>query len=204
MGRITKDPAVRKQELVTAACELFKEKGFEQVSVSDIVGKVGVAQGTFYYYFKTKYDILDAVMDNYLRESVEQIEKVATDKNMNALEKIQAIIGSAPKPDLCEKNFIEYLHADENSIAHQKYTAKSIEMTVPYITSIVEEGIREGLFDVQQPRETVELMLFMYGYLNDSLAHTESRDEYYRKIRATEEIFYRVLGMKEGAVRLVS
>ncbi len=204
MGRVSKDPAVRRQELVRAAYGLFKEKGFEQVSVSDIVKTVGVAQGTFYYYFKTKYEVLDAVLDDYMQESIAFIMKASDDGSMNAIEKIQAIISHTLKPDLCEKNFIEYLHSDENLAAHQKYMIKSFEMTIPLLTTIVEQGVREGLFDVRHPRETVELMLYMYGYLNDSLALTKDREEYYRKIRATEDIFVRVLGIKDGSIRLVS
>ena len=202
--RVTKDPVIRKQELVLAACELFKEKGFEQVSVSDIVQKVGVAQGTFYYYFKTKYDMLNAVMDLYMQESMAFIERVANDKSMNAVEKLQAIIGYSLKPDPCEKNFIQYLHTDENLITHQKYMMKAFELTIPLVTAIVEDGVRDGLFNVCHPRETVELMVYMYGYLNDSLAITTDRDEYDRKIQATEDIFVRVLGMKEGSIRLAS
>lgn len=202
--RVTKDPAVRRQELVLAACELFKEKGFEQVSVSDIVQNVGVAQGTFYYYFKTKFDMLDAVVDHYAMESIEFMKNVADDPGMNATQKIQAIINYALRMDGCDRNFIEYLHSDENLITHQKFMTRSYEMTIPIITGIVEEGIRDGLFHVRYSRETVEMMVYMYGHLHDSLALSAGIDENDRKMRATEDIFVRVLGVKDGVVRLIA
>jgi AcrR family transcriptional regulator len=202
MGRISKDPAIRKQELVMAACELFKEKGFEQVSVSDVVKKVGVAQGTFYYYFRTKYDVLDAVVDHYMQESLDIIQKIAGDRDLNAQEKLQAIINYTFKIGEGEKNFIEFLHSDENLITHQKYLMKSFEATIPPISAIVEEGVREGLFEVPYPRETVELMVYMYGYLHDSLAHPVDSEEHARKMRAAEGIFTRVLGIKNGGIKL--
>ena len=202
--RVTKDPAVRRQELVLAACELFKEKGFEQVSVSDIVQKVGVAQGTFYYYFKSKFDMLDAVVDHYAMESIEFMENVAGDQSMNATQKIQSIINYALKMDGCDRNFIEYLHSDENLITHQKFMARSYEMTIPIITGIVEEGIRDGLFHVRYSRETVEMMVYMYGHLHDSLALSDESEDNDRKMRATEDIFVRVLGVKDGVVRLIA
>ncbi len=49
MVRISKDPEERKNEIVDAAEELFVTKGYEKTSISDIVKKVGVAQGLFYY-----------------------------------------------------------------------------------------------------------------------------------------------------------
>lgn len=199
MGRITKDPAVRRQELVLAACGLFKEKGFEQVTVSDIVKKVGVAQGTFYYYFETKYDMLDAVLDHYLEESLKVVEDIAADARLNALEKLQAIIGFTLRVDESEKNFIEFIHSDENLVAHQKYMLKSFEKFIPPITNIVQEGVRAGLFDVRYPRESVELMVYMYGYLHESLALSADHEV---KMKAAEDVFVRVLGIKSGVLKL--
>lgn len=186
-----------------AACDLFKEKGFEQVSVSDIVRKVGVAQGTFYYYFNTKYDMLDAVIDHYIRENMFIFNDIADDPKLNALEKLQAIINHATKVDITEENFIRFLHSDENLITHQKYVMKSFEMAIPPITRIVEEGIKAGLFKVRYPRETVGLMVYMYGYLQDFLITSRDRDEYYRKMRAAEDVFIKVLGVEDGAIWLV-
>jgi AcrR family transcriptional regulator len=202
MGRISKDPAVRKKELILAACELVKEKGFEQVSVSDIVKKVGVAQGTFYYYFETKYDILDAVVDHYMQESIETIEKIAADPSTNPLEKLQAILNYTLTMDTCEKNFIEFLHSNENLITHQKYLMKSFETTILPIAGIVEKGIKDGLFEVQYPLETVGLMVYTYGYLHDSLAHSTDREERRRKIGAAQDVFEKVLGIKGGSLKL--
>ena len=202
--RVSKDPAVRRQELVVAASELFLEKGFEQVSVSDIVRKVGVAQGTFYYYFKTKYDILDVVVEYYVAESVAFIQSVAADGRQNPPEKIQAILNYALRYEECRKNFIEYAHADENIVTHQKYMEKAFELIIPPLTGIVEEGVRGGYFHLSHPADTVEMMASMYWYLHDKLATTPDREDYLRKMRAMEEIFTRVLGIREGSLRLLS
>ncbi len=90
---MSKDPEVRRQELIVAAYELFREKGFEQVSVSDIVKKVGLAQGTFYYHFKTKNELLDAVVDYDMRkEPGGPRERSWTMNKLDPLEKMQAVI----------------------------------------------------------------------------------------------------------------
>lgn len=62
--RITKDPALRKQEIVDAAVTLFLEQGYDKTSVEDIVQKVQVAKGLFYYYFPKKEAILEEVGQN--------------------------------------------------------------------------------------------------------------------------------------------
>ncbi len=50
--------AERRAQLLKAAREAFDEKGYESATVSDIVRRAGVAQGTFYLYFGTKKDIV--------------------------------------------------------------------------------------------------------------------------------------------------
>jgi len=48
--------------IVEAANRLFYEQGYEQTSFSDIAGAVRISRGNFYYHFKTKDEILDAVI----------------------------------------------------------------------------------------------------------------------------------------------
>ncbi|VAW91081.1 Transcriptional regulator, AcrR family [hydrothermal vent metagenome] len=58
----TKGDKNRKQ-IISIADNLFYEKGFEHTSFTDIADAAGIARGNFYYYFKTKDDILSAVLD---------------------------------------------------------------------------------------------------------------------------------------------
>lgn len=61
--RVVKDPEERRTKLLEASEELFLQKGFGKTMVSDIAGKVGAAQGTFYYYFKSKDEVLAAILE---------------------------------------------------------------------------------------------------------------------------------------------
>ncbi len=51
-----------RRQIVEAADRLFYEHGFEATSFADIAGDVGLSRGNFYYHFRTKYEILRAVM----------------------------------------------------------------------------------------------------------------------------------------------
>ncbi len=66
-----------RQRIVEAADRLFYIKGFNQTSFSDIADAAGVARGNFYYYFKTKDDILEAV----IRRRTEEIRRMLADWN---------------------------------------------------------------------------------------------------------------------------
>ena len=204
MGRrVSKDPEERRQEIVVAAYELFRERGFEHVSVNDIVKKVGLAQGTFYYHFKSKYDVLDAVVDFDMRKNLAALETIVADDRLDALEKIQVIIGYNLRMDDVEKDFVRLVRSEENAVVYLKYQAKMAELLVPRLVSVVEEGIRSGVFDVQYPRETVELLFDMQLGLQRYLATTADRDRVYRKLRAAEDIYVKVMGVKRGSIKLI-
>ena len=66
--RITKQPDVRRQELMDAAVRVFAEKGIARTTVSDITEAAGVAKGTFYLYFTSKEQLLGALKERFVDE----------------------------------------------------------------------------------------------------------------------------------------
>lgn len=56
-----------REQIVEVADELFYRQGFEPTSFADIAGAVGISRGNFYYHFKSKDEILDAVIDRRLQ-----------------------------------------------------------------------------------------------------------------------------------------
>lgn len=57
MSKIDKNKQIKRESLLETAFRLFTSKGIQKTSISDIVEDAGVAKGTFYLYFKDKYDI---------------------------------------------------------------------------------------------------------------------------------------------------
>ena len=90
MKRNSKKPEVRKQELIEIAAKLFAEKGYEAVSVRDILDVVGGAPGMFYYYFKSKQDIYVAAMEQYISERLERKCRMLEDDTLPFRKKLAA------------------------------------------------------------------------------------------------------------------
>ena len=202
MGRrVSKDPEVRKDEIVAAAFDLFREKGYEQVSVHDIVKKVGLAQGTFYYHFKSKYDLLDDVVEYENRKIIATLKAIATDEKLSSLEKIHNIINLNPDDE--SRRFIREVRSEENAVLYMKAQKKMGEELYPYLTKVIEDGNKEGVFNVHCPRETVELLFDMQRDFERLLANKTDRDSAYRLIRAMEDIYIKVLGIQPGIFRLI-
>lgn len=64
MGKVDVNKQQKENSLLKTAFEFFTTKGFSKTSISDIVGKAGVAKGTFYLYFKDKYDIRNKLVSH--------------------------------------------------------------------------------------------------------------------------------------------
>lgn len=202
MARITKDPEVRKLELVNTAMDLFRENGYEQTSVSDIVKKVGVAQGTFYYYFQSKDGMVDAIIDYNLRNNLEKtVRSIMADDSTDATQKLQLIVEASVLMNNGEHSYAEYMGA-KNAMLRQKFRARYNEIFVPLITEVVEQGIDKGVFHDSHPRETVELLMAMFGLLYDQIALSPCPADFERMQHTAEDIAAKALGAKEGCIRI--
>lgn len=62
MGKLDENKKIKQEALLSSAFKLFTEKGINNTSISDIVSSAKLAKGTFYLYFKDKYDIRDRLV----------------------------------------------------------------------------------------------------------------------------------------------
>jgi AcrR family transcriptional regulator len=74
------DDAGRRGQLVRESARLFREKGYDATSVRDIAAATGLQSGSWVYHFKTKQDILAAVMEEGLQQALERIEAIARER----------------------------------------------------------------------------------------------------------------------------
>ena len=68
MGKVDENKKKKKETLFNSAYELFITKGINSTAISDIVERAGVAKGTFYLYFKDKYDIRNKLIAHKTHE----------------------------------------------------------------------------------------------------------------------------------------
>ncbi len=100
--RISKDPETRRQEIVNAARELFLSQGYDKTSVEDIVRKVNVAKGLFYYYFPKKEALLSAIADQFIDEVNEEFSQYLTEDHPDLASMVNTLLGFFL--DVIEKN----------------------------------------------------------------------------------------------------
>ena len=109
-ARRTESEAVRREQLLAAARKVFREKGYDGATISDIVEVAGVAQGTFYLYFSSKKDAALALAQR-LQEILAEALRGAYDPAMSFEGRLRAAVKGAfqearRNADLCRLIFI--------------------------------------------------------------------------------------------------
>ncbi|VAW60857.1 Transcriptional regulator, AcrR family [hydrothermal vent metagenome] len=80
-----------RDHIVNAADQLFYQQGYEHTSFSDIANKVQISRGNFYYHFKTKDEILDAVISTR-RENTQKMLAQWEAENKRPEDRIRSFI----------------------------------------------------------------------------------------------------------------
>lgn len=155
--RIIKEYDERRNEILDTAERLFLAKGYEKCTVNDILKEVAIAKGTFYYYFKSKEEVLDAIVSRYEEMVVSRAEKILEKDDISPEEKLmQAIMAMRVKVD---SDMLEELHKTENVLLHQKTLNKIITAMAPVLAKIIEEGIEKKVWRCRYPLQYMQIFL---------------------------------------------
>lgn len=198
MARVRKDPAERRQEFITVAKELFLAKGYEQTMVQDICKAAGVAKGTFFYYFPTKEDILQAIFEEWTQKFVADYARKAG--GLAAVEKLRLFLG------LMGREYDVEALVDELWDEHKKELVLQIWQRVleqgfnPLLRAIIAQGNREGSMQVEHVTESMDF----FWRLTDGMWPEEARniDETQMEIREAmaTRLMEQLLGMQKGSL----
>jgi AcrR family transcriptional regulator len=212
--RIVKDYDVRRNEILDVAQQLFYRKGFEPTAIQDIIDDVGIAKGTFYHYFGSKLDLLDALIERMLSQTLKSVEPLVDDDQLNALEKFTAFFAHYEGWKLENKAFLldvlRVWQKDENAIFRQKLQAASVRGVVPLLTEIIHQGVAEGVFVTDYPDDLGEILLQMgqsvSATVSELLLKIEKDDHTLdiieSKLAVYEHAVERLLGAPSGTLKL--
>ena len=171
----TVDREARRLDLVSAAASVFAQRGVARTAVSDIVRAAGVAQGTFYLYFDSKDDAVLAVVeraaDAILDAAATRIAagRAAIDKLLILRDVLSDVTA---EPDAEE--LIDVMHRPENRALHDRLAEDMTPRLAPVVESIVEQGVAEGVFTVEDTHAAAWFVLA--GLQSVELARTQVAD----------------------------
>ena len=161
--RITKAQDERRRELLDAARELFVEKGYEETSVSDIVGRVDVAQGTFYLYFRSKQEILIAILRELLEHLAAIMRHIADDEELPAVDKLRTMWSEVIARMADQSKLVQAFYLRVNVPLHAEILKDLDSLILPVLSKVIRQGVADGVFWVTHVEAAASFVLTL-GY----------------------------------------
>lgn len=207
--------SVRRDAFIDAAQRLMQTKGFEQMSIQDLLDELDASRGAFYHYFDSKQALLGAMVDRIADQALATVEPVVADPALTAVEKLERFFGGIASYKSERKalmlEFIKVWRSDFNTVVREKSRQALVERVAPILARIVRQGIAEEVFSVDWPEETATLLLtLMLGFQDGAtelfVARQENRisyEEAERTLLSFARAFERILGASRGTIRIV-
>ena len=172
-----KIPTKKKQEIVEISKNLINEKGVQNVSIRDIVKSVGMAQGLFYYYFKSKEEILEIIINEYVdifcKDLEDEIDGIQMEYD-NWKEKIETAIVMLVKLYKDNKSPLEKFNNKKNKDLYMDMVYATIERMATLIERILTDAVNSNFIQIDYPKETAYVLI--YGII-DLINHKKIVDE---------------------------
>lgn len=174
-----------KRELIYNALEeLMYTVPFKEISVESIAKKANVAKGSVYYYFDSKEEILDSVIERSYRRAIrEYLDSISSEKT--ALGRIKQLFKSVLKKGFGDsrRNLIVTLHLHDDPMLHNKLKAIAVQELSPILTLLLEQGIDEGSIKTEFPKESAEIIVATLTVFLDNSTGSQDRSSIKKKLK---------------------
>jgi AcrR family transcriptional regulator len=214
----TLDPtayAVRRDAFLDVAERLMRSRGWEQVTVQDILDAAGASRGAFYHYFDSKEALLEAVIDRMTDAAIAVVEPIAADPNLPAAAKLQAVFSTAGRWKTERSDLLLALirswYSDENDLVRLRAARSGAARMTPMLARIVRQGTVEAAFSPTSPDDAATVLMALLTGSSDAIGRLAldrqdgrvTHEEVERFMSAYEEAIERILGLPPGSFVLV-
>jgi AcrR family transcriptional regulator len=215
MPRTVKDYDERYAEFLDVAQQLFFSQGYEQTTVQEIIDAVGVAKGTFYYYFDSKQAVLEAVVADLSAQKLALYEAIMADEALDTTQKWMQMVQVINDWKIERKAellaLLRMMQMDENVLLQHQLGTQKAKVAAPELAKLIAQGIAEGVFETDYVEESAKIVYAISkafsGTLTDMFLNPDNYDDpealARRKFAAIQTAIERVLGATRGSLPLI-
>lgn len=164
------NPEQTLENILSISEKLFIEKGFENTSIQEIINELGMSKGAIYYHFKSKEEILDAVLLKHSNQLDRMLKKWIHDNDAcTAREKLIKILESNwgyIEENSLNKTMISQTNNSQFILGAIKTTIKN---SAPILAKIMVEGKEEGSITTEYPNECAQVFILLINFWCDPM-----------------------------------
>lgn len=198
MTKIVKKPEERKMDILHAARHLFLTQDYDKTTMQDVMDYLNIAKGTIYHYFKSKAELLEAVVENIVDTNIAEMLRMLEKTKGNALKKLQMLIqaGNLSKD---QQDLLYRLHSPNNAAMHTRLLATTIVKQAVIYGKIIQQGCEEGIFQTETPHECAEFILSAVQFLTDTGIYPWSGEDLTRRAQTYPAMIEALLKAPQGS-----
>jgi AcrR family transcriptional regulator len=217
MARIVKEEEYtgKRNAILDVAQRLIYTKGYEQMTIQEMLDDLQISKGAFYHYFDSKQAVLEALVVRMGEEALRLLVPIVHDPALPALDKFQRYLAVANRWKVGQKAFFLALlrvwFTDDNAVVRQKLRAIGVQEVAPLLSEIICQGVQEGVMRVSHPDQMGEVIASLAQDAGDALGALlisfdpprADMQRVERIVAAYTEAFERVLEVPAGSLTLV-
>lgn len=176
--------------ILDVAFRLFMEKGYEHTSIQDIIDHLGgLSKGAIYHHFKSKEDIMYAVMERMTAQSNEKMKDICDRMDLNGKEKLKTLFRQSLNRPVMEDVFAVSPSIYNNPKFLCSFLHEAMEEAAPdYILPIIRQGIEDGSIVTDYPEQLAQVISLLANIWINPIIFDDSEEETYRKFMMFDQI----------------
>ncbi len=163
----------RRNEILDMARRLIYTKGYEQMTIQDLLDGLHISKGGLYHYFASKEALLAALVERMGQEGVQNLLPVMQDANLTAIQKIRLFFETAARGKAAQKevirSFMRLWYSEENALIRHRMEAESRRHMAGFFEPIIRQGIAEGTFTTRYPKQVAVIVAGVSLSLSDRI-----------------------------------
>lgn len=169
--------------ILDVSFSLFMEKGYENTSIQDIIQHLGgLSKGAIYHHFKSKEDILNAVIERITAESDKKLAAIRDSAGLTGKEKLAKLFLESISSPVQDDIFTVAPDLSQNPRLISSQLYDTVKQVAPeYIQPIIEQGIRDGSIQTDYPGELAELVMLAANVWMNPMVFQDTTDKTHRK-----------------------
>lgn len=159
----------RREEIIDAFIKVGNRKGLDNTTMQDVAKVVGISVGTIYLDFKNKDELVDACGQHFFREIdafAEQILNQAASTEKKLYDLLVGDVEFSSRQMRQNQILFDFFHTDVLKHIKKDMKEKRLQFEkkrIGFIQQVLEEGIREGSFAIDNVAQTARLFFITYG-----------------------------------------
>ncbi len=172
--RIAEDHSLRRNEIIQTAWKLVSARGFETMSIQELIDALGMSKGAFYHYFASKTDLLDGMVETLLEDSWRQVASVSERGDLSSTARFIEFLKQTTLWKTANqakyRGILAMWYADANLALRDRVHRRSYDVYLPVMREIFDAGYNSGEFKRQFTDQSALLLYSAMAGLGDHIA----------------------------------